>query len=398
MSLNRFIFATGIECSYPTVEGGNRRDQLEETKHYQNWRTDFELCRDLGIRFLRYGLPYYRIHTGPHSYDWSWPDEVLPVARDMGLEIIADLCHFGVPDWVGGFTNTDWPELFVDYAEAFCKRYPWIRFYTPVNEIQICARFSGRYGWWNDQKADDTSFVRALITQCRSTLLSIERILQFRPDAVFIQSEAAEALYTEEDSRKEEVDFENQLRFFTFDFLYGHPVHPDVLMFLFDHGESRENYYGAIEYGQRLGRHCIMGMDFYKENERSIKSDGSHEPIGPVLGWEAIGRTYFDRYKKPMLLSETNCREMPTRWLWNTWHALDALRAQGVPVVGFTWYSLQNQVDWDIQLREVKGTENQNGLYDLSRNANPVAEEYRRLIKLRGDRPLLDNFPLVGIT
>jgi hypothetical protein len=28
------MLATGIECSYPTVEGGKRRDQLEETRHY----------------------------------------------------------------------------------------------------------------------------------------------------------------------------------------------------------------------------------------------------------------------------------------------------------------------------------------------------------------------------
>ena len=25
---------------------------------------------------------------------------------------IVDLCHFGVPDWIGNFQNPDFPELF----------------------------------------------------------------------------------------------------------------------------------------------------------------------------------------------------------------------------------------------------------------------------------------------
>ena len=28
------LIATGFECSYPTVQGGKRRDELEETRHY----------------------------------------------------------------------------------------------------------------------------------------------------------------------------------------------------------------------------------------------------------------------------------------------------------------------------------------------------------------------------
>jgi hypothetical protein len=41
-----FIFATGIECSYPTIEQGTwRRDQMDSTRHYLDWAQDFELAR-----------------------------------------------------------------------------------------------------------------------------------------------------------------------------------------------------------------------------------------------------------------------------------------------------------------------------------------------------------------
>ncbi len=97
-----FAFATGIECSYPTITGrdGARRriDQLEKCFHYQRWRDDLRLVRELGIRHLRYGPPYYRMHLGPGVYDWSFSDEVFAEMHQLELEPIVDLCHFGVPD------------------------------------------------------------------------------------------------------------------------------------------------------------------------------------------------------------------------------------------------------------------------------------------------------------
>src|SRR5947199_40875 len=58
-----FMFATGIECSYPTIDAGRvRRDELAECGHYERWREDLQLVKALGLRVLRYGLPYYRIH------------------------------------------------------------------------------------------------------------------------------------------------------------------------------------------------------------------------------------------------------------------------------------------------------------------------------------------------
>src|SRR6266508_860926 len=141
-----FIFATGIECSYPTIktqDGRTRRiDELEKTHHYQRWREDLQLTRDLGLRDLRYGPPYYRIHTAPDTYDWAFTDQVFAELRRLGIEPIVDLCHFGVPDWIGDFQNPDFPEQFGRYAAAFADRYRWVRCYTPVNEIFVCAKLS----------------------------------------------------------------------------------------------------------------------------------------------------------------------------------------------------------------------------------------------------------------
>ena len=51
-----------------------------------------------------------------------------------------------------------------------------------------------------------------------------------------------------------------------------------------------------------------------------------------------------------------------------------------MPLVGFTWYSLTDQVDWDTALRENNGRVNPLGLCDLDRNSRPVGEAYRKLV------------------
>jgi len=47
----------------------------------------------------------------------------------------------------------------------------------------------------------------------------------------------------------------------------------------------------------------------------------------------------------------------------------------------FTWYSLQDQMDWDTDLRENNGRVNSLGLCDLDRNIRPVGHAYKDLIK-----------------
>ena len=51
-----------------------------------------------------------------------------------------------------------------------------------------------------------------------------------------------------------------------------------------------------------------------------------------------------------------------------------------MPLVGFTWYSLTDQVDWDTALREDNNRVNPLGLYDLDRNIRPVGRSYKKLI------------------
>jgi hypothetical protein len=63
------------------------------------------------------------------------------------------------------------------------------------------------------------------------------------------------------------------------------------------------------------------------------------------------------------------------------------LRKSGVPLVGFTWYSLVDQIDWSIALSEPLGIVYPVGLFDLNREARTVGLAYMHLISLYRDQP-----------
>src|SRR5438045_2596900 len=157
--LRYFISAVGIECACPLLSGNQRVDQLRDAGHYELWQTDLKLVRELGLRYLRYGPPIYRTFLGPGHYDWEWLDRVMHEMRRLGIVPIIDLLHFGLPDWLGDFQNPDWPQHFGEYARAFVERYPWVRYYTPVNEIYVTSQFSAAFGWWNERLMSDHAFV-----------------------------------------------------------------------------------------------------------------------------------------------------------------------------------------------------------------------------------------------
>ena len=125
MTAPLFMFATGIENSYPTIHNGRLRvDEMEKCGHYTHWRTDFDLLEDLNVHTLRYGPPIHTTWLGQERYDWEFSDLTFSELRRRNIIPIVDLCHFGVPDWIGDFQNPDFPELFAGYARAFAQRLP----------------------------------------------------------------------------------------------------------------------------------------------------------------------------------------------------------------------------------------------------------------------------------
>lgn len=380
-----FMFATGIENSIPMIDGGRTRvDQMESCGHYKLWNTDFELVEELGIHYLRYGPPLHKTFIGPEKYDWDFSDETFGNLFQRDIIPIVDLCHFGVPDWIGDFQNPDFPELFAAYARAFAARFPWVQFYTPINEMFICAQFSAKYGWWNEQLKSDRGFVTALKHIVKANVLAMGAILEVRPDAVFVQSESSEYFHPDNPRAIKPAETYNASRFLSLDLNYGRPVGSEIYEYIRDNGMTREEYHFFMD--NRLRRHCIMGNDYYYTNEHRVSADGQTTDSGEIFGYSEITRQYHDRYRLPVMHTETNLVEGPTgqegvNWLWKQWANVLRVRNDGVPILGFTWYSLTDQTDWDTALRQKNDRVWPVGLFDLDRKIRPVGLAYQQLIQ-----------------
>ncbi|MCL2646191.1 MAG: family 1 glycosylhydrolase [Phycisphaerales bacterium] len=378
-----FMFATGIENSYPVIAGrggGVRVDQMEKCGHYEHWKEDLRLVAELGIHYLRWGPAIYKTFLGAGKYDFMWVDDVLEEMRRLGIQPIMDLCHFGVPDWLGNFQNEEFPAYFAEYAGEMAKRYPDAHYWTPVNEILVCATFSGLYGWWNERGMTDRTFVRAMLNLCKANVLAMRAILEYVPEAVFIQSESSEYVHPSVPRVMKRAHFLNQRRFVPLDLTYAKNVSAEVYRYLSANGMRAAEYDYFMD--QTLKARCIMGTDYYVTNEHLVRPNGELIPSGEFFGYYVIAKQYYDRYGLPLMHTETNLWEVDgsVQWLWKEWNCMLRLRQDGVPIVGFTWYSLTDQMDWDTTLREDAHRVNTVGLYDLQRQIRRVGQNYKRLI------------------
>jgi hypothetical protein len=208
----------------------------------------------------------------------------------------------------------------------------------------------------------------------------MKAILKEQAAATFIQSESTEYFHAMEPDAVALARFLNQKRFLSLDPTYGYPMTVTMYQYLLANGMTEEEYSWFMQ--NQVKAHCIMGNDYYVTNEHLVFPDGRTQASGEIFGHYVITSQYFRRYKLPIMHTETNIR-MPAckEWLLKQWANVHRLKQDGVPIVGFTWYSLLHQVDWDSALREDAGRVNELGLYDLDRKIMPVGEAYKTLIR-----------------
>jgi beta-glucosidase/6-phospho-beta-glucosidase/beta-galactosidase len=268
-----------------------------------------------------------------------------------------------------------------------------------VNEIYVCAKLSTLAGFWNEQKHDENAFVTALRHLCRANLLAIKAISAVRPDAVYIQSESSERFHlgAADAPNHQRVRWENERRFLSLDLLYSQSPSAEGVLYLLDHGMPRAEFDWFMHHG--LSEKIVLGLDFYERNEQVVMQDGAVHSAGDVLGWSGVAREYHERYRRPMMHTETNIgdEKAAPRWLWKEFFNVRHARDAGLPVMGFTWYSLLDQIDWNSAFSQPMGLINPVGLYDLQRRPRLVAAAFRELINMFSAEPLLPRSAALGM-
>jgi beta-glucosidase/6-phospho-beta-glucosidase/beta-galactosidase len=398
-----FVVATGFECSAPVVRGGIRQDELKKTGHWERYAEDYGLAASFGIRYVRFGVPFHVVAPSdrPTDFDWRWTDLALAALRDEGLEPILDLLHFGLPDDISAVADPRLVKRFEVFAREVAERYPWARYYTPVNEPLVTAVLSAEAGLWNERKRDQRAFVAAIDSLVTCAVRGMEIIRDRRPDAIFLQSDACSSYQALDEASEERARFLNEQGFVCWDLTYGRRPAGQIVRWLTSNGMSEQRLDWFAQHGTDAG--CIVGHDYYRGNEWIVGLATKPRRAGSRRrGYLALAREYSARYGLPFMISETNIAgSLAPRWLAEMWNDALTLRAEGAPIRGITWYGFVDHVDWDSGLVRNRGHVNRCGLVGLDRKPHRVGRLYRDLalaalagrfeplsISTRGARPL----------
>ena len=365
----------GLECTVNRVRD-NYFSQMDRNGHAERLQ-DIERFASLGIQAIRYPVLWERTAPeGVDKADWSWPDERLPALRALGVNPIVGLVHHGSGPRHTSLIDPSFPTLLAEYAGAVAARYPWVEYYTPVNEFCTTARFSGLNGVWYPHGNSEATFIRALLTQCKATVLSMRAIRAVNPHAKLVQTDDLSKTYGTPEMA-EISGFFNERRWLAWDLLCG----------MVDDGHALWSYLlesGATEDELRWFRDnpCppdVIGVNYYitserwldhrperyPETHRHVYRGVAHADIEapralatPTPGIAPLLMETWERYGLPLAITEAHIdanREDQMRWLVEIWNAANKARDQGADVRAVTVWALLGSFDWNCLVTECKG-------------------------------------------
>lgn len=374
----------GIEC---TINRVNKDffDQLEYAGHYGR-PNDIAILAETGIQRLRYPVLWEAHQPQKNSViDWTSTSERLSALKHKNVDIIAGLVHHGSGPAFTDLLDPQFPYLLAAYAQKVAAQFPWITYYTPVNEPLTTARFSGLYGFWYPHKKNDKPFLKMLLNEIKGTVLSMQAIRKINPSAQLVQTEDLGKTYSTK-TLKYQADFENHRRWLTYDLLCGMvtPKHKLWKYFL-KKGITKEELNFFIE------NRCVpdvFGFNHYLTSERFL--DGrlnrypkhTHGGNGKHLyadveaariemkeewGVKILLKEAWERYKKPIAVTEVHLhchREDQLRWFKHVWTACKELKTEGVDVKAATAWAMLGSYGWNKLLTEPSG-DYEPGVFDV---------------------------------
>ncbi len=399
---DEFRWILGIEDTFiPQVASltGRILDEYELTGHYARWREDLAAIRDVGVRDLRYGIPWYRVEPAPGRFDWSWTDEVLPyLVEDCGIRPIVDLIHYGAPLWLEGtFLSPDYPARVASFAAAVAERYGSLATdWTPLNEPRVHAHFSGRAGLWPPYRRRERGYAAVLVSLAAGMQRTIAALRDVQSHARMVHVDATLSMTTEDPTLVDAVADHLEQQFLAAELVEG-AITPEHRMWswLRDRGVSEatlEAFHVAPE------RFDVMGGNYYPQMSAStlISTPGgarARRRIGDADDFAATIRQWHDRWQRPVMITETSVYgsvRARQRWLDRSVEAVGDLIDEGVPVIGYTWFPAFSLVSWNYRRgrRPLSAYVLHFGMWDLHDDGtgrlvpteNALADQLRRVV------------------
>ncbi|HEX8547789.1 MAG TPA: family 1 glycosylhydrolase [Cytophagaceae bacterium] len=380
----------GIESTVNRV-GDQFFDQSEISGHAKR-PDDLRLIAEMGIKKLRYPVLWERIApNGLATADWSWTDERLNLLKELGITPIVGLVHHGSGPSNTSLVDPDFPYKLAEFAKAVCERYPWLEYFTPVNEPLTTARFSGLYGFWYPHGKSKITFCRTFLIQIKAVIEAMRAIKKVIPHAKLVQTEDLGKTYSTP-KLAYQANFENHRRWLTYDFLVGTFNKQHYMWKYFrDSGiqESDLQYFAENHHTPD-----IIGVNHYITSERYLDQrlykypswtyGGNGKDVYAdveavractkgICGIGVLLEELFERYpQNKVAVTEVHLgctRDEQLRWIKEIYTICNNLKNIGRPIEAITAWSMFGAYNWNSLLTS-DDNYYESGIFDL-RSQNP---------------------------
>ena len=335
-------------------------------EHYQRFRDDFDLARQLNHNAHRLSLEWSRIEPEEGRFSpegLAHYREVLEALRERGIEPVVTLHHYTLPVWLaerGGWELPGVEQLFARYVGRVLDEFKHlVRWWITLNEPVVHVFKSYVIGQWPPGKQDYGAAFGAVRHMLRAHVLAYHEIHARRPDAMVSVAKHALAL-TSCNPRRLLDRVSVKVRGYVFNDLFLDALHTGALrvpgLFWERLPQARTldfiglNYY-TRDFVHNTGIHLpgLLGEVCTLEHHRNV---GKRNDLGWEVYPEGLGHFLrsYSRFKLPILITENGvpAAQDEDRWSFINLHLWQVARAinDGVPVAGYLYWSLLDNFEW----------------------------------------------------
>ncbi len=333
---------------------GLKEVSAQACRHYERFKEDFALAKLLHHNCHRLSIEWSRIEPEEGAFssrEMAHYGEVIRSLRELAIEPVVTLHHFTNPAWfasLGGWSERKSCDYFLRYAakiiDALADR---VRYWVTINEPMVYVYYAYILGTWPPQE---------------------KSLLKAREAAKnLLRAHVACYRLIHETYRKKElplplVSVAQNIQYF-FPCVASFPN--KVASFLRDKAFNAAFIEKALKYKSL----DFIGVNYYTRNLVHVRGlglkhllldgcDGSHNQHSKnCLGWDIYPEGLYKvlmglrKYRLPLFILENGIctQDDNQRWDFIRSHlvSLSSAIAQGVKVLGYMYWSLMDNYEWD---------------------------------------------------
>lgn len=320
------FFMGGFECSTHRVQSGKRLDVTAATGHDKFAAADYQRLQEQGIYTVREGLRWHLIEQTPGKYDFSSSLPIIRAARDMKMQVIWDLFHYGWPDDIDIF-SPEFVSRFANMVRAFMEvlteETDQTPFVTPVNEISFIAWAGGDVAYINPFAKGRGDELK--IQLIKAAIAAIESVWEVNPRTRIVQIDPTINIIADPD-KPEDRDAAEGYRLSQYQAW-------DMLA-----GRFRPELGGKEKYLD------IIGVNYYDRNQWIHNEDPMKYTDPLYRPFREMLQEVFERYRRPLFIAETGTED-DFRPVWFNYVCTEVMAAMkaGVPIEGICLYPIDRK-------------------------------------------------------